>query len=374
MYRNMILMISSLAVLLLMTSVPQAAWAKRLFVANNGIDTPGCGSKQEPCRSISQAINNASAADVILVGPGLYGDLNGDGDFNDPGEESAEVGFGCRCMIQIDKSITLLSSEGAGVTVLDANGAILDVVNIAADEAVFGRKHKGFTITGARSEADDDGVGLAVMGGHGVHVMGNHALDNDDAGFEISGDGHALEYNIASANGGGFVFAFTEEGHIVQNNTASANGSDVFFGNGFSITGNGYTVRKNTASGNRGMGFQINSSDGASLIFEKNSAIGNRGTGIWIFAAPNMVITKNNIFGNLGEEVFFQSEALNCGLVNDSGAVIDATYNYWGAASGPGPDPADNAGPGSICDRSGTTIVEPFSRNPFKIKGDKQHD
>jgi hypothetical protein len=71
-------------------------------------------------------------------------------------------------------------------------------------------------------------------------------------------------------------------------------------------------------------------------------------------------LRKNRIFGNLGEKVFYQSEALNCGIVNNSGELVDATWNYWGAATGPGPDPADEAGKETICDRDGTTIVEPF--------------
>jgi len=42
-----------------------------------------------------------------------------------------------------------------------------------------------------------------------------------------------------------------------------------------------------------------------------------------------------------------------------SGGVI-ATNNYWGAASGPGPDPADN-----VC--AGTVAVTPFATTPFNV-------
>lgn len=67
------------------------AAAATLHVPNHGEDTPECGTRRQPCRSISAAIAHASEGDRIVVGPGLYGDVNGDGDFNDPGDEAAEL-------------------------------------------------------------------------------------------------------------------------------------------------------------------------------------------------------------------------------------------------------------------------------------------
>jgi hypothetical protein len=86
--------------------------AKALYVSNYGIDSSSCGTLNNPGRSISQVIANASANDRIIVGPGRYGDLNGDGDFSEMGEEAAEIGSGCFCMIKIDKSLSLESSDG----------------------------------------------------------------------------------------------------------------------------------------------------------------------------------------------------------------------------------------------------------------------
>jgi hypothetical protein len=68
---------------------------KKLFVTARAVDSAVCGSRFEPCRSISQAIENAKDGDHIFVGPGYYGDINMDGDFNDPGDEKAQLGFGC---------------------------------------------------------------------------------------------------------------------------------------------------------------------------------------------------------------------------------------------------------------------------------------
>src|SRR5262247_2574920 len=62
-------------------------WADKLSVANNGIDSTTCGSSGAPCRSISQAIAHASEGDTVVVGPGRYGDLNGNRILGEVGEE-----------------------------------------------------------------------------------------------------------------------------------------------------------------------------------------------------------------------------------------------------------------------------------------------
>ena len=62
-------------------------------VANNGVDSPGCGSHRLPCRTITQGIENAAPGDRVLVGPGLYGDVNGSCEFPQAAEEGEEFGF-----------------------------------------------------------------------------------------------------------------------------------------------------------------------------------------------------------------------------------------------------------------------------------------
>jgi hypothetical protein len=65
---------------LLLLAAP--ALAANRFVANNGTDSGTCGATSATaCRSISQAIANASPGDHVIVGPGIYGDIDGDGVF-----------------------------------------------------------------------------------------------------------------------------------------------------------------------------------------------------------------------------------------------------------------------------------------------------
>lgn len=67
------------------------------------------------------------------------------------------------------------------------------------------------------------------------------------------------------------------------------------------------------------------------------------------------VVEKNLLTGNHA-----------CGVFNKkSGAAIVALNNYWGAATGPGPAPADQVGGG--CDFSGTTTAAPFATKPFNV-------
>src|SRR5712675_2239866 len=88
------------------------AHANTLFVANNGVDSPTCGGSGSPCRSISKAIFNAGTGDTIVVGPGVYGDLNQNGDFSDAGDESGPLGS-CNCLVELNKPLTISSRDGA---------------------------------------------------------------------------------------------------------------------------------------------------------------------------------------------------------------------------------------------------------------------
>jgi hypothetical protein len=82
--------------LLLLASA--ALWAHgayaSILVTNYGTDSSCCGPKASPCRSISQAIENAAPGEVIYVGAGRYGDLSGTGTFTGPGDEHEQPAAG----------------------------------------------------------------------------------------------------------------------------------------------------------------------------------------------------------------------------------------------------------------------------------------
>ncbi|MFY2558515.1 right-handed parallel beta-helix repeat-containing protein [Corallococcus terminator] len=377
MFRQMLGMVTVLGTLWLpslsMAEAPRES-TRTLYVANNALDSATCGAKANPCRSISRAIANARDGDRILVQPGRYGDLNADGDFSDPGDEAAEVQTGCRCMILINKRLRVESTGGAQVTVIDAAGAVLDVVNITVSNVVFGDYGKGFTLTGAGKVTDDDGIGLAVLGGRNVRVIGNIAQGNRDAGFTLLGDRHTVRDNVATGNGMGFSIGSGTEGNTVKENLATNNGNDEVYGHGFISGGGGDRYEGNKSIGNRGMGFLIVSQDASGFDFTDNEAIGNRGAGMWVQLGSQLKVSRNSFFGNLGESVGGSFPAApNCGLANSTGNTVNAARNYWGASSGPGPDPADDAGPGSLCDVNGTTVVLPFDSTPNSLLDSSEH-
>ena len=61
----------------------------------------------------------------------------------------------------------------------------------------------------------------------------------------------------------------------------------------------------------------------------------------------------NNIFGNS-----------DYGIDNDSGEMVDATYNWWGHKSGPG-----GVGPGSGDEVSGDVDYDPWQSSPCEVVG-----
>jgi hypothetical protein len=316
-------------------------------VSNLGVDSSSCGNSNNPCRSISQAIDNAKAGDTIEVGPGRYGDLNGNGGLSDRGDEFGK-GFG---LINVDKPLTIISSGGPLMTVLDAGGVRLITVFIDANNVVFGQPKHGFLIVGAKTN------GLSTATISNVTVAGNTALANGQGGIVINGKANLLHDNFSSGNRAAGIAVFGSENEV-RNNVANSNASQ-----GFVIVGDKHVIRDNGAS-NNAMGFGIQGTD---IQFLRNAALGNKLSGISIdtLGAGN-TISQNNIYGNNSVAV---NGLTNCGIRNFSGNTIIATDNFWGMASGPGVDPADNAGSDTDCDAVGSnTTVTPFASDAFNIK------
>lgn len=346
--------------------------ARTWYAANNGLDDNQC-TKTAPCRSVTKTMAVASEGDTITVGPGLYGDLNRDGVLgNSAGEEpSGATG----AMIDVTKRLTIISSDGAWSTVLDANGGATIAVVIDASGTVFGKPNKGFSIRNQRAPGF---TGFLVsFDVSGVTVQGNVAELNQ-TGFHIVG-GTVVKGNIAVANDSGFHILGTAS---VTGNLARGN---VF---GFSVDAtdghpaSGVLVGKNIASGNDSAGFRIScgpAATGPLASFASNTAVGNGFCGVLVemdgaFSGPVSIggITANNVFGN--------DASTNCGLfisngdTNHNSLTVTATGNFWGAASGPGPDPADTAGTSACISSAGgavTVVTAPVATKQFKLSPPK---
>jgi len=309
-----------------------------LYVANNGLDSPTCGAKKTPCRSITQAANtNAADGDSIIVGPGTYGDLDEDGTLGSvPGEEGGLFG----CVLLIAHAVTITSSGGAGVTVIDGRSVSASCnVGIVIGGTTFGKPGKGFTVSNP-GMVTGDGI---VIDASNVVVEGNEAV-----GTGSGSQGNGIR---ALAGAGSPVIEANQAIGWAQGIDVESTGATVH-GNRVTLNINGvFTLGSNTVTGNvatanfRG----LQSDEGDTIV--GNAANGNVNC---IFAPDTFTgsAQKNNLVGN------------QCGVLHSVTIGMNATNNYWGTATGPGPPPADDA-----CNfLGGTTTVTPFAAKPFKVK------
>ena len=305
---------------------PGSALGAVLYVAPNGAD-PDCGPLATPCQTITQAIVNATDGDRIIVGPGIYGDIDGDGAFGSVGEEPAQSGFGCDCVVLVNKRVTLESSAGAGATIIDAASTARGLL-VTVSGVVIGRRDRSFTIrnggagivldggestelTSVRVEDNRlmrNGVGISTQGARGAVVTGNVITDNLFLGASLGGDVQTFAGNVVA----GSLFAIdTGAGdNTVSDNVVIENMLGIMVGPG------AHDIRRNTVTGQ----------------LEEGITIASAGSG----AYAGFVLTSNNLFGN-------GLTASNCAIASAHPEAIKAERNYWGRTTGPGPDPADEA-------------------------------
>jgi hypothetical protein len=376
--RSLILMLPALSIAALHT-----AGAAVLRVTNEGADGSSCGSQTAPCRSISQGIENASDGDTIYVGPGRYGNVNGDSTFSGPGDERPEAGVApwdsSGCIVCINKGVHIYSTAGAELTVIDSGGSqsqYQSTVLILSDGVDFGAERQGFTITGGNAHGVTIEPNFSARGvARNISVKGNIDIGDGDGVFFFGDDFDGASFigcppiactfsarvliadNRLVNNGNGVnvvVNDWVGQGSVViRDNQAINAGSGYLIFPGFpggqprvspadnvqlinNIAANGkigfYVIESgpieyNTAIDNIQSGFVV-TPGGAPFMF--NAALGNGGPGVLINLSPDPF--------DLGNTLTFQSFNGNSFVGNDRSRPTPLFLGFVGGGSfDPGP-------------------------------------
>ena len=252
------------------------------------------------CASIQDAINAALPGDTILVAAGTYNEN-----------------------VDVDKSVTLQGEGRDVVTVAAADSGDI-VFDVTADWVNI----SGFTVTGGWR-------GILLYYADHCNVS-NNTLSGNDWGIGVFGE----------IGGGDYADYNTVKDNIILNNT---HGIWMYKARHNTITNN--TILNNT---DKGIHLDTYSNNN---IFRGNDIQGNN-YGIDIggrkYPCSGNVVNYNNIVGN---SVY--------GVYNSPyNRRLDATNNWWGDASGPGP-----VGPGSGDNVSDNVAYEPWLGAPLELPG-----
>ncbi len=234
-------------------------------VAQNTIHVPGDQT------TIQAAINAANTGDTVLVAPGTY---------------TENINFG-------GKAITVTSSGGASVTIIDG-GRAGSVVTFATGEGSSSVLN-GFTIQNGAANFDGGGIDISSTS----PTITNNVIQN----------------NTACSDGGGIAVSFGSpkiEGNTIQNNTQSA-----------------------CSGGSGGGGIALGGTGSAQVIgnvIVNNTWPSGNGGGISMNAAGTPTIKNNIIAGNTASGVSPAAQGGGISLVNDSDPLLVQNLIYNNSA------------------------------------------
>jgi len=270
------------------------------------------------------------------------------------------TGAPCRHRIlltQYNKAVTLVSSDGAAATVIDGRlSAQPTNVLIMTDGGQFGKPEHGFTVTSTGHSGLSKGI---VIDSTNVKIQGNQVVGTPvPFGSFVPDVGIYTVPTMATAPvviKGNQVIGWRTgieahgPGRTVKGNVSVLNDTGIFA----NTTGK---IARNVVIANGAVGLEIINVVAGAV---GNAVLGNYGDGLEVGIGTGVSgpLELNNIFGN--------AIAGNgaCGAGNFGVVGLAATDNYWGAATGPGLDPADD-----LCNLGvGTTTVTPFALDPFPL-------
>jgi hypothetical protein len=355
-----------LAVLVTALFAGGTAWAAtNWYVDPAGNDANTClAPAATACLTINGAIGKASAGDTINVAVGTY-------------NEQVNINKDNLKVLGAQNGVDARTRSGAESIIDNACGP----VQIRADNVTL----DGFTVQGSTStDLSCFFAGIWTSNGNSGHQLLNNIVQNNIIGIYLNSNGanaSKAQFNLIRNN----------------NNPGSSTGSGIYSDSGLSnalIDSNNFvgqtsasvnlisTTSLVTVSGNvLDVGIGLFASSGVSI--SGNASVGNTTSGtIYIGGGDSAVTITGNALLN-GVEAIVVEDASgvgpstgvtangNCisgnstnGLRVESAAytpgTLDATGNWWGAASGPkynggGPGTGDN-----IADTGGKVVFSPF--------------
>jgi hypothetical protein len=347
--------------------LPIIANAATIHVANNGVDAPGCGTVEAPCRSISAGIAAAVTDDIVLVRPGRYGDLNGDDALGGSGEETGTYNG----TVYIDKKIQVLSTQGAAATVIRGISSRPLVVYMDVDGAQFGERNQGFTVYGANSFGVSNnnmstgkvsgniahglGVGFFIVSVGGEFEISHNTAVNNRTGIvgssagETAGSTYIHHNTVVGVGDGTGIVANAQGAHRVVANYISNHYIGLQVGVGPSRVTQNIITDNWQAIAYGGQCLGCTPAPAGTPLIVRNSLVGNRDLALWVSHLAEYPITlrQNNLFGN----------GNGCAISTSTTVKIDARQNFWGTPTGPGFSPPSNG----VCSTHDVVRTTPFA-------------
>ena len=213
--------------------------------------------------TIQAAVDAVNAGDTIIVRDGTYTEN-----------------------VDVDKSLTIKSENGADSTIVQAANPNDHVFEVTADDVTISR----FMVTGARKFY----AGIYLGGPDNCIITDNKATDNDIGIYLDSSSNNNIRSNNANSNNWHGIYLSSSNYNMITNNDASHNRYREHLASGIILLhSSSNTVSNNCVDSNNGYGIGLYYSNSNSLL--KNSAKSNCDAGIHLSSSENNSVKDNKI-------------------------------------------------------------------------------
>jgi hypothetical protein len=269
--------------------------------------------------TIQAAVNAAVAGDIILVAPGTYNEN-----------------------VTISKSLTLISSGGAGSTIINGSPVSLGTILISSgvNDVTVGGSGKGFTIEGYDNpNGAVENAAVYIQGTHsGITIQGNTIVADGEGGLLTEFNANVTNLKVIENIFSGQTYSGSEPG------------------------GCGFATQFDNPTTNTPRQLVVISQGASNVLFSNNQLTGaaggtsstctpfGQGNTLATIDANNTVICGNNFAGTTARfATHLRARGTNVSVKNNtfnsSGLIGDATYHiFFGSTSITGGNPNTIAG------------------------------